>query len=40
MISLSEEEKTPSITDYLASAMLSYGVIFLWLKVLDLSENY
>ena len=32
MISLSEEEKTPSITDYLASAMLSYGVIFLWLK--------
>ena len=33
VISLTEEEKTPSITDYLASAMLSYGVIFVWLKV-------
>ena len=38
MISLSEEEKTPSITDYLASAMLSYGVIFLWLKFSTMME--
>jgi hypothetical protein len=39
MISLSEEvEKTPSITDYLASAMLSYSVIFLWLKVSSIME--
>lgn len=39
MISLYEEnEKTPSITDYLASAMLSYGVIFLWLKVSSMSN--
>ena len=33
MISLSEEERTVSITDYLAAAMLSYGVIFVWIKV-------
>ena len=28
-----EKEKTPSITDYLASAILSYGIIFFWLKI-------
>ena len=38
MISLAEEERTVSITDYLASAMLSYGVIFLWLKVSSVIE--
>ena len=34
MISVTEEkEKTLSITDYLASAILSYGIIFFWLKI-------
>jgi len=39
MIPLAKEiEKTPSITDYLASAMLSYSVIFLWLKFSSIIE--
>ena len=33
MIALEEQERKPSVTDYLASAMLSYGVIYLWLQV-------
>ena len=34
MISVTEEkEKTLSITDYLASAILSYGIIYFWLKI-------
>jgi hypothetical protein len=31
-------EKSPSIIDYLASATLSYGVIFFWLKFSTLIE--
>jgi hypothetical protein len=39
VMSLVEEvEKTPSVTDYLASAMLSYSVIFLWLKFSSIIE--
>jgi len=34
LIYLSEEtEKIPSLTDYLAAATLSYGIIFFWLKL-------
>jgi drug/metabolite transporter (DMT)-like permease len=33
-----EEEKSPNITDYLASATLSYGITFLWLKLSTMME--
>lgn len=34
MIHLSEEnERTPSIIDYLATATIAYGTIFFWLKL-------
>jgi tryptophan-rich sensory protein len=33
-----EEEKSPNITDYLASATLSYGITFLWFKLSTMME--
>ncbi len=39
LISLSEDvEKTPNITDYLAAATLSYGIIFFWLKLSTITQ--
>jgi len=36
---LSEDvEKSPNITDYLAAATLSYGIIFFWLKLSTLTQ--
>lgn len=32
---LMSEERTPSVTDYLAGAVLSYGIVYFWIQILN-----
>jgi hypothetical protein len=36
---LSDEERKPSMTDYMAAAALAYGIIYFWIKLMMVAET-